>query len=202
VNQGISGGGNERIFYLLMKDLREKKLRKTDAVVVQWTGPYRFDYLTKNQVWMAYGNIIDPDNKHAKAIWHRIRAWYNPDYELEKTRNYVNTTLELLKTYGLKKVYLSLSDLTDAIPKSSFLEHDMFNTYKGGYKFKGNTFVKDSPFTDDHPTLLEHLEIANKVAERINTKISQNAIDLVHKVHNDILNDRMFVDRSLQPTDG
>lgn len=200
VNQGIPGGGNERIFYLIMKDLREKRLRKVDAVIVQWSSPYRFDYLQKNDQWLAYGNIINPDNKHARAIWHRIRSWYNPYYELEKTRNYVNTTVELFKAYGFKNVYMSLSDLTDVFPKSTFLEHDLFGHYKGGYEFSGNTFDKNAAFVDDHPTMLEHLDIANRIANAIGCEISSHTERAVKIMDKQIKEDKLFIDRELQPS--
>jgi len=200
VNQGIPGGGNERIFYLLMKDIREKKLKKTDAVIVQWSGPHRFDYLQRNNIWLAYGNIINPDNKNARAIWHRIRSWYNPDYELEKTYNYVNTTFEILKTYGCKKVYLSLTDLSEQFPQNNFLEYNMFEKYKGGYEFSGNTFDPNAAFIDDHPTMLEHLDIAQRIAETIGCNVSSHTERTVKIMDHQIKEDKQFVDRELQPS--
>lgn len=164
------GCGNERIFYMIMEDFVSGELNQYDMIVVQWTGFYRWDYLTRTGWSKADGAIMHSDEN--AWIWKRIKSWYNPDYEESKCRNYMVAVEKVLGSIPAKKVYLSYET-----SGYDFVQQDsLFDTYKGNYVFE-NVPWSDEPCTDDHPNLLQHLEIASKIAN-VSDKTKQKVLQL------------------------
>lgn len=184
-NRGVSGSGNERIFYNVMHEIKKGNLSKHDTPVIQWTSPYRFDYLTANGWTVPDGNItLSTENAH---IWKNIQSWYNPQYEETKTENYM---------YAIKKV----------LPKSIFLTimesdfphvyiNNMQEKYVGNYKFTtGMHWDNGGVMIDIHPTVLQHIEIAKIIAQKLKIKLSKKEIIRAQHTHTTICKEKVFRD--------
>lgn len=178
-NRAFPGSGNERIFYNIMHDYHSGILSKYNLVVVQWSAEHRFDYLNNNDTWIGNGPITSPDNEH---IWNRINKWYNFDYESIKTFNYAVCIKHLLEAVNPNVYYLSMTDIANTAKQQKinldFVNiNDMRSVYPGGYEFDNVDWKKDN-----HPTVLEHLDIANKISSKfdlpINDSTKQKALDL------------------------
>ena len=176
-NRAWPGCGNERIFYFVMEDYKKGLLQDADIIAVQWTGFYRWDYLTRSGWSNADGAIMhSADNAW---IWKRIKTWYNLDYEKNKTQNYMISINAILQSLAAKKVFLSYEDCN-----FDFINHNnLFETYKGNYVLT-NVPWSDQPVIDDHPNLIQHLELANSIAP-----ITQQTTNKVQNLHIDILKD-------------
>lgn len=187
INRGWSGSGNEKIFYFFMQDIKNNKITDKDIVILQWSGITRWNYLNKENEWLGDGNIFLP---HNKQIYQTIQKWYNPDYELEKTHNYCVSAESLLKNIGCQYVFLSLNQ----IPKSpiKFLMSDLETTYKGNYEFRRNEIGKRiKKIVDEHPTVLQHYDIASKIASHFDLDIS-NTKRKVNDMHLQIIKELRF----------
>lgn len=185
VNLGWSGSGNEKIFYTLLEKHKSGELHNYDVVLLQWSSPYRFDYLKKDGWTDSDGNIIRSVKN--KEIWNAIKSWYSPIYEKEKTTNYMIAADSILKLYNLKTVTLSMNDLNNSHVKIDY--NDLLNAYKGDYKF--------DQFIDWHPTLLQHLELANKIADKLGIKIESNVAKKAIDIHKEIKNTKKFKEYKL-----
>ena len=62
---GIAGIGNERIFYILLHLYKTQQLHCYDGIIIQWTSPFRFDYLKKDGWTYNDGNIA-----HSLSLIH------------------------------------------------------------------------------------------------------------------------------------
>lgn len=166
-NVGVSGCGNEYIFYSLLSDLRNNKLSKYDAVIVQWSSVTRFDYQSRTG-WIGNGSVYD--NPKTDFIWHNIKHWYNPTYELEKTKNYMYSVKEILDAHNICACYLSY--IKNPFEEYNFFTlDDLYRNYKGNYIFtEGKT-----RHPDRHPTVLQHLDIAENIAKKLDIELSDNA---------------------------
>ena len=175
---GLSGIGNERIFYIFCHLYKTQQLNLYDAIVLQWTSPGRFDYLKKDGWTFNDGNIaFSEENKH---IWNKIKEWYNEDFEYEKTNNYILATKAICETIGIKHYHMSMVHLQDYVNLS-----DIHRKYPGKYRFKSAPWTP-KPFTVGHPTIPAHTEIAGKIAEYYNIEINQVMIDKCNKFHKKI----------------
>lgn len=172
-NQGVPGGGNERTFYFIMEDIKNGSLTETDTPVVQWSTPYRFDYLTPGGWTIADGNITTSVQNY--KIWNAIKSWYNPTYEEEKTKNY---------KYIIEKF----------LPNAIFLNlEDMKKDYLGDYEFiQGITW--DDDMIDDHPTVEQHISIAKDIGNRLGIDIPKYNLSQAKKVHQKIRLEKVFCD--------
>lgn len=178
-NYGLSGIGNERIWHTLLHLYKTDKLQTYDAIILQWTSPYRFDYLTTAGWTPNDGNIST--SVQNVAIWKNIRSWYNEAYELEKSKNYVITAKCLLHDLNMKTYHMSMTDaLTDLVDLSNLKDK-----YTGRYKFSKAPWT-NKPFQDDHPNLLNHLDIAKQIADNFGIKIDQNIYSQCMDFHLDI----------------
>lgn len=160
-NRGWSGAGNERIFYFFMHDVRHTQIHPNDIVIIQWSGVTRWDYLNRENKWLGDGNIF---LEHNKMYYDKISDWYNPDYELDKTINYILSAQALLKDINCRYVFLSLEPIIDV---NFFLETDLKNIYKGNYEFTKNIghITKDKKIVDNHPTILQHHNLSLKIVD-------------------------------------
>lgn len=193
-NKAFPGSGNERILYSIMSDYHSKALLDYDCIIVQWSHENRFNYLNNKNVWLGNGSIFNNDNKH---ILNKIEKWYNIDYELQKTIDLTVCIKFLLSSLNKKLYFMTMSDLAN-LAKNKKINLDFINInnlqerYKGGYEFDDVTWKRD-----DHPTLLEHLEIAQNVATFFEMDLSKNTKRRVKQLHNQIINQRVFKKYSL-----
>lgn len=183
-NRAQSGSGNERIFYTALDAYKKGELENYDVVVVQWSSPYRFDYLSRQDWTEPDGNITESiPNKH---IWNKIKDWYNPDYEEEKSVNYALTLWHTLQTLNKKIVFLTMSDIKGLdVP---ILINDIQSKCKVGYRFKD----KNVEFVDDHPTIENHISIALRIANRSNFSLDYNRVKQAQVLHAQVLEDQAF----------
>lgn len=188
VNSGSSGSSNERIFYNLMNDVRNNKINKNDIVITQWSGTNRFNYLKTNGVWIGEGNVLLP---HNKWIYNKIKGWFNPEFEYQKTINTIIAAQTILEKINCKHVQMSLHPL-DEVDKN-FLENDLEGTYLGDYTFTEFTWktLSDAVYVDSHPTVIQHYDIAKRICNNLNLELKIN-IELLDKVHNEIKNENTF----------
>lgn len=183
---GLSGIGNERIFYILCHLYKTEQLHLYDAIVLQWTSPGRFDYLKKDGWTYNDGNIaFSEENKH---IWKKIKEWYNEDFEYEKTENYIVSTRAICEKIGIKQFHMSMVHLDDFVDQPN-----LNRKYPGRYRFKSAPWSKQ-PFLDGHPDIPGHIEIAKHVANNFDTTVDQLMIDKCTKFHKKIMKGMDFLD--------
>tara|TARA_B100002019_G_scaffold98933_2_gene85259 strand:+ start:1857 stop:2465 length:609 start_codon:yes stop_codon:yes gene_type:complete len=167
-NKGWAGCGNERIFYLILEQYKRDKFQNFDLVIVQWTSPYRFDYLSSSG-WIGNGLITDQDN-----IYNKLKSWYNEDYEIEKTNNYKLAVDNLLKSTRVDYHILDINTMK-----------------KGNYTFVTGCTWK-MPYTDNHPTVAQHIGLAKDIAKSYNVSIDQNIINKGYGLHEQIVRTKHF----------
>lgn len=197
-NRGTSGSGNERIFHSFMRDVKYNHISANDLVILQWSGTNRFNYLTPKGKWIGDGNLLLPQNK---SIYNKIKGWYNPDYENEKNINLILGAEAIAKQIGCKIIEMSLHPLSGIDKK--FLENDLQNTYHGEYQFTEFPWktILNSTFVDNHPTVLQHYDIAKSIAKQLTLSFDIEE-DIIIKLHNYIKDDNVFdTDRVYKFTD-
>lgn len=187
-NKGRSGVGNDYILHTLMQDFKNNILSQYDMVIVQWSGFTRWNYLASSK-WLGLdGSIYNPYNVETKTAYNIIKRFYNPVYEKEKFINYMILVNGLLSNHNT--IFLSYEKTN-----LDFIHVDnMFDTYKGDYEFLPTSFSKNN-WTDDHPTLMQHLEIAKKMLP-----ISSQAERKVSYLHNKIKTKKIFDNYNLDFT--
>lgn len=185
VNLGWSGSGNEKIFYTLLDKHKTGELRNYDAVLLQWSSPFRFDYLTHKGWTESDGNITKSVKN--KTIWNNIKSWYNPFYEKEKTINYMISSNSILQSYDLEIVTLSMNDLNNGYVHVDY--NNLANMYKGDYQF--------DHFPDWHPTILQHIELAQDIASRLGIKIDSQVAKKAIEIHKEITKTGKFKEYKL-----
>lgn len=187
INRGNSGSGNERIFYHFMEDFKNENIDSKDIVIFQWSGLTRFDYLTSGSAWMSPGNVLNKHDKDAHFVYSKIRNWFNPDYEFEKIINYILCCEYLTKHIGCRTLQMSLVPIQGH--DSDFLDNNLYNNYEGTYKFYYQPWVKKRKKVatqDKHPTVMQHYDLAQRVAEKLNLEFNID-YNKVEKLHNLIL---------------
>lgn len=183
---GLSGIGNERIFYILCHLYKTEQLHLYDAIVIQWTSPGRFDYRKKDGWTFNDGNIaFSEENKH---IWKKIKEWYNEDFEYEKTENYIVSAKAICESIGIKQYHMSMVHMNDFVDLS-----ELHRQHPGKYRFKSAPW-SDKPFLDEHPDIPAHLKIAETVASNIGTEISELLRNKCEKFHKKIMKGMDFAD--------
>ena len=187
-NYGISGAGNERIFYEVLKQYNKNNLHNYNGVIVQWSGINRFDYMTPKGWTPPDGALFLSDrNKH---IWKNIKGWYNESYELEKTVNYITCIRALLNQAKIPFYFMSMNKLRH--PDIGL--NNLQKKYTGTYEFvKGASWTRKS-FIDEHPTVKQHVDIAQKCATHFNLELSDQALSKADQVHEKILQQKVFTD--------
>jgi hypothetical protein len=187
-NRGASGSGNERIFYMLMDDIRHKNIKQDDIVITQWSGVDRFNYLKSNKQWIGDGNILLP---HNKWIFSKIKKWYNPKYEYTKSINLILAARALINDIGCKHIEMSLNPIEPV--DSKFLENDLQNTYPGDYSFEEFSWktFSDAEYVDKHPTVLQHYDIAKRITKSLGIQLTVD-YNLIENVHKNILEETVF----------
>jgi hypothetical protein len=157
-NRAKSGVGNDWIFYKIMEDVKSGFIKNFDLVVVQWTGFTRWNYLTEKG-WIGMdGSVLNPVNPDSRRTYKKIKSFYNIDYERQRFINYYHVIQNILQ----EKLFVLSYEKTDL----DFVNIDnLHDEYKGDYQF--TAYDKDhflnEPWVDEHPTLLQHLEIARKI---------------------------------------
>lgn len=179
-NYGLSGIGNDRIWHTLLHLYKTKQLELYDAIVIQWTSPYRFDYKT-TKGWTPNDGNISTSIQNA-AIWRNIKSWYNESYELERTENFIYAIKSLLKETEIKSYHMSMTDDVDALVNLPNLK----KRFPSRYSFKKASWT-DKPFHDGHPTLLAHIEIAKHIANHFDLELNKKIIKRCIEFHNTIL---------------
>jgi len=191
-NRGASGSGNERIFYYFMEDYRSNKISSEDIVIMQWSGLTRFDYLNGPDNWYSVGNVLNEHDREGLFVYSKIKDWYNPDYEFEKTVNYKICFESIAQNLGCKILQMSLSPIKDH--DKNFLENNLWDNYAGSYKFYYQPWVrknKKNAAVDEHPTVMQHYNLAKKVAENLNLKLEIDK-QKIQKLHDLILSKKDF----------
>ena len=167
-NFGWSGSGNDKIWYLLHKKIDEIK---DHFVIVQWSSCNRFDYL-KGAKWLGGDGSIFFDKTH----WPLVKDFFNESYELGKLHNYLRSTRALFPD----SLQMSMNKI-----QSKYIDiNDLFGTYKGTYKFKGDI--------DWHPNLLQHLKIAKSIAP-----VSYDTELKVKNLHNKLQDEGLHNDNTI-----
>jgi len=190
-NQGNSGSGNEQIFYHLLSDLRDGRITEDSTVICQWSGSNRFQYLTKNNTWIGDGNIFLPQNK---KIYKKIKSFYNPQYELEKSRNLILATKNILQNYVKKYLFLSMPKLIEHTYHSTEFDN-LKQKYVGYYTFTKNCdwyYYPNYVYEDTHPTVLQHLNIAKKICRYLNISITDDTIKRCRELEDKIITEKNF----------
>lgn len=179
-NYGLSGIGNDRIWFTLLHLYKSKQLELYDAIIIQWTSPYRFDYLTQKGWTHNDGNIST--SIHNKSIWKNICAWYNEDYEKQRSENFVVAAKALLGTLDIKSYHMSMTDDLDHLMDLSNLKKN----FPSRYTFQTAPWTP-RPFRDGHPTLEEHVKIAEKISNSLSVPISNKMVKKCADFHQQIL---------------
>ena len=193
-NLGQIGVGNERIFYEVMSAYKTGDLDNFDVIIVQWSSFFRFDYKTPKGWTKPVGSIMNSKAKSDSDIWKTIKLWYNEEYEIEKNINYVIALWNLITNLNKKIIFLSMHNIPNT--KVPFLYNELFNNFKGTYKFSKNVHY-DKPFVDQHPTVVQHIFIASRIAKELGFVIDPIRIKSAMKIHHEILSDESFVQRTI-----
>lgn len=183
---GQPGIGNERIFYTLSHLYKTQQLQLYDAIVIQWTGPFRFDYLKKNGWTHNDGSIAHSEVN--RYIWQSIKKWYNEDFEIAKSENYILATKAICNDLGIKQYHMSMTDFVDYVDLPELKQN-----FKGRYQIKSAKW-SEKPFEDGHPDIPSHISIAEKVAEYLETSINSHMIRKCNNFHKLILKGMTFED--------
>ena len=178
-NYGLSGIGNERIWHTLLQLYKTKQINLYDAIVIQWTSPYRFDYKTVDGWTPNDGNISSSIQN--VAIWKNICSWYNESYELEKSENYIVSAKALLQDVNIKTYHMSMTEDFDQYVNLPNLK----DFCKKHYRFSNAPWT-NKPFEDEHPTVLDHINIAQKIADFFHTEIDKQIYYKCMNFHLDI----------------
>jgi len=192
INKGASGSGNERIFYNFMKDVKAKKIDSKDIVIFQWSGLTRFDYLCEGNCWLSVGNVLNPYDPDGRYVFNKVKDWFNPDYEYEKTVNYKISAEYISSIIGCKTLQMSLSPIEGH--DQEFLENNLEEKYQGSYKFFHAWFQKKNKkksITDEHPTIVQHNILAQKVAKELSLDFDIDETK-IQRLHNLILTKKDF----------
>jgi len=187
-NRGNSGSGNERIFYHFMEDIKKNNISSNDLVILQWSGTDRFNYLKSNNLWIGDGNIL---LAHNQSIFKRIKQWYNPEYEIEKSVNFIIGARAISKNIGCKLIEMSLLPIENI--DRNFLENDLQGTYHGTYEFKNFPWktYRGKIFIDNHPTLLQHYDITKRIVDNLELDFDiDNSV--IYNLDQQIKNDDTF----------
>lgn len=169
INNGRAGAGNDYIFYNVMQDFHDKKLDDADVIIVQWSSILRFNYLSANDDWVGLDGCLINSTKYTK-FWNSMRKWYNTDYEYNKNINYAVSAKYTLDSLPAKKIYLSFWDYKEDF----ILVNDIQERYKGTYFFDnvpGRNKRDKFSWTDTHPTVLSHLDIAEIITKELGMEI-------------------------------
>lgn len=179
-NYGLSGIGNDRIWFTLLHLYKSKQLELYDAIIIQWTSPYRFDYLTQKGWTHNDGNISA--SMQNKWIWKKICAWYNEDYEKQRSENFIIAAKALLGTLDIKSYHMSMTaDLDELVDLP-----DLKKNFPARYTFQTAPWA-NQPFKDGHPTLEEHVKIAERIINSLNIPISHKMVKKCMEFHRQIL---------------
>jgi hypothetical protein len=113
------------------------------------------------------------------ALWKTVKNIYNTQYEFDRQINYIIGAKHALDTLAANVVHMCY------FPSGlDFMLYDnMFERFKGDYVFKPTTFSLNN-WIDDHPTVMQHLQIAKSIAPlknqtksraiEVDTQIRQN----------------------------
>ena len=188
-NYGLSGIGNDRMFYIFNQ--LYPKLKLYDLIVIQWTSPYRFDYKDgKNKSYNGWtyndGNIAFSERN--REIWLRLSYWYNEEFEKLRTSHFIQATRAMCNAINKPNYHMCMSgDINEFCDQ----ELSLMQKYKGTYKFEKAKFSKwrqhRKPFIDEHPTIDSHSKIAKLISKKFKVKpINEQCRLEFLKLHNDI----------------
>lgn len=183
---GIAGIGNERIFYILLHLYKTQQLHCYDAIIIQWTGPFRFDYLKKDGWTHNDGSIAHSDQN--KYIWRKIKDWYNEDFETEKSENYILAIKAICDKIGIKQYHMSMTDFVDYVDLP-----ELSDNFKGRYQIQSAKW-STKPFQDGHPDIVSHISIAEKAAEYLGSSVNPIITKKCNKFHKLISKGMSFED--------
>lgn len=211
-NYGLSGIGNDRIWYILNQLYDKDMLKDYDAVVIQWASAHRFDYKinkenklydsSRNGWTFNDGNIAFSTNN--TDIWKRLKYWYNEEYESLRTEHFINGAKAILEKANIKQYHMTSRitlDPTKVMEHGQLFEtkQDMIKVFNGtyddlvianessSYTFQTAPWSKNKPFKDLHPTIPEHANVAEGVARHFGVTIAENKYELYMKLHGEML---------------
>jgi hypothetical protein len=178
-NYGLSGIGNDRIFYIF-NQLYEN-LHNYDLVVIQWTSPYRFDYRDGKDQSRSGWTYNDGNIAHStenKEIWKRLSFWYNEEFEHTRTRHFIQAIKAMCKAKNINTYHMSMG--WELI---KYCDHGigLLEEHRGYYKFNKN------PGIDEHPAIDQHHQISNVIKKRYEIDTSKQAKREYLKMHDDIV---------------
>lgn len=187
-NRGRSGAGNSYIKFCLMQDFKSGVLHDIDLIVIQWSAFNRWNYKHKDN-WIGMGgNIFNKHNKESRTAYRHVRSFYDVDYEEENFENDMLLVKGFLESKNINHIILSYGKT-----KFDFVDIDnLYDRYKGNYTFLTGEDWIQKPFEDNHPTLMSHLKIAEKIAP-----ISKKTKKFVETKHLEILDRKEFRDHFL-----
>ena len=190
-NYGLSGIGNDRMFYIFNQ--LYPKLELYDLIVIQWTSPYRFDYKDgKNKSYNGWtvndGNIAFSESN--REIWLRLSYWYNEEFEKLRTSHFIQATRAMCNAVNKPNYHINMSsDINEFCDE----ELSLMQKYKGTYKFEKAQFTENGignqsdPFIDEHPTIDSHSKIAKLISKKFKVKpINEQCRLEFFKLHDDI----------------
>lgn len=164
-NYGKSGAGNEYIFHSIVEADTDLKLTKDDLVIIMWSGYYRFDYFQQGNTpkqWQTLGDWFNHVPRPVCDQYLDTQGWAT------KSINYMLATERYLAAKGIPFKYSSIYNLTgdsdivgDLADKATAIKtKENFYYYAGVNQFIKDTRGKLRPGEDGHPTMYEHLQIA------------------------------------------
>lgn len=194
-NFGQINGGNDQIFFNIIRANKQHKFTKQDTVAVCWTHPLRKDEYKINK-WVPKKR--PPVDDHGWKSW--FRSGINPDEQWLKTLSYISAANILLPTiskyicfsvvdYGLGSTYTPWQNTEiDQLFKTEIHQFadKNFDTVFGvstDRECKNRISLDIRPQDpsgglDDHPTPKEHLYFLENI---MNISISESTLQKVEQ---------------------
>lgn len=152
INYGISGNSNQKIFNKVVADVKERKVKSDDLVIVMWSSSLRdvVPYLP-NDEWISWSvkhlmslpekfvySSIHNDKKYDEFIkdfkMFFISDLFNQNYYNIVNQNYILFTQRLFEHYDIKYVMCDciekmVIDVSDNDNKSNYIDKEKYWNY-------------------------------------------------------------------------
>lgn len=201
---GKTGAGNFYIYQSLVEAIMAHNIGKDDLVMIMFSNVTREDRYTKKDGWLTPGNLFYQDSYDKKFMDRffcekgylmrdctliegidRILSNTEADYRLMSMINLDSHNSDANKMTGVDEVLELYSDTIKKIQPSVF-ELIFNNDWRNNPKRPTyNTHWSNTPYIDNHPTVLEHLEYILKIFP--NTKFSEKTLKLAQEC-----NDKLY----------
>lgn len=201
---GKTGAGNFYIYQAVVEALLSHNIGKDDLIMVMFSNVTREDRYTRKDGWVTPGNLFFQDTYDEKFVnkffcekgylmrdctliegIDRIFSTTEADYSLMSMINLDSYSSDSTKMTGVEEVLELYSSTIKKIEPSVFevvFNNDWNNNSK---RPTYNTHWSNTPYVDNHPTILEHLEYLLKIFP--NTKFSDYTLKLAQE-----LNEKLF----------